>query len=1345
MARPKFRLLARVAGALVLLLALTSASARAATFVVNSTADTGAPGTLRWAINQANAAGAGTHTVTFALPPSSTIALASPLPPLNNASATILINGSAAAGLIVSGASPNQIFTVQSGPVSILNLSIAGTGNLTKTGASTLILSGTNTYSGGTTVSAGVLQGNTASLQGNIVDDANVTFNQTAAGTYAGDASGTGSLTKTGAGTLTLSGTNTYSGGTTVSAGVLQGNTTSLQGNIANNANVTFNQSTTGTHSGNVSGTGSLTKTGTGTVILSGTNTYTGGTTVSAGVLQGDTNSLQRNITNNANVTFDQTTAGTYAGNMSGTGSLTKTGSGTVILSGSNTYSGGTTVSAGVLQGNTTSLRGNIANDANVTFNQTAAGTYAGNMSGAGSFTKTGAGTLTLSGTSTYSGGTTVSAGVLRGNTTNLQGNITNDANVTFNQTAAGTYAGNMSGAGNLTKTGGGMLTLSGPNTYTGGTTVSSGILQGDTTSLQGNIVDNANVTFNQAAAGTYAGNISGTGSLAKTNAGTLTLSGTNTYTGGTIVSAGVLQGDTNSLQRNITNNANVTFDQSANGFYAGNMSGTGSLTKTGSGTVILSGSNTYSGGTTVSGGVLQGNTTSLRGNITNDANVTFDQTANGTYAGNMSGTGSLTKIGAGMLTLSGTSTYNGGTTVSAGVLRGNTANLQGNITNDANVTFNQTTTGTYAGNMSGAGSLVKTGSGTLTLSGANTYTGGTLVSSGVLQGDTTSLQGNIVDNARLTFNQSFDGTYAGNISGNGRLIKTGTGTVTLSGTNTYTNTTSIDQGRLDVNGSITSNTTVTAGGTLGGTGTITGNVTNQGTVAAGNSIGTLSVNGNFTQAAAGSMQVEINDGGSTPGVNNDLVDVSGTATLNGGMLTVSAAPGTYIAGTQFTFLEANSVVGTFDGISANLPSAFQMAVLGYTSNSAYFTLISDYASAAQTPNQIAVADYLDTISGNPNADLQIVLAGLNTLNAQQARAAFDQMSGVLYGTLGQVGLQDTTLIVAQLSERIRSGTFSGDGAGPTLITAGPVTRAPVTLASYSVSPRQPPIIVFVDNQPANAWTGWTFGYGLGGSAKGDGNATGLGYAMGGTMLGIERWLSDGERLGFFGGYQATNLNTMGPNQSGSIQGGQFGGYNHHDDGFNYYTLIGGLQFSGYNTQRFLQFDGIDRVANGDFSGWQSYLYLERGVKFQASRFVVQPYAALQYIYLRQNSFIETGADSLNLNVAGLDANSLRSLVGGRLQFDGLSRGDHRLLPEVRALWLHEFLATTSVVNSFFAPIGGGSFAVQGLNLGRDWALVGGGLRWESPIGCTLFGNYDAQVNSQQVFHVGSAGLEFDW
>ena len=183
-----------------------------------------------------------------------------------------------------------------------------------------------------------------------------------------------------------------------------------------------------------------------------------------------------------------------------------------------------------------------------------------------------------------------------------------------------------------LTKAGSGTLILTGTNNYTSGTTVSGGILQGNTNSLQGNIstADNTRVTFSQSTNGTYAGDMSGSGNLTKSGSGTLTLTGSNSYTGGTMVSGGILQGNTNSLQGNIStaDNTQVAFNQSTNGTYVGNMSGTGGLTKTGNGTLTLTGNNTYTGGTTLHAGtlVLDGSTSggSLTGKLTGQNGTTF-------------------------------------------------------------------------------------------------------------------------------------------------------------------------------------------------------------------------------------------------------------------------------------------------------------------------------------------------------------------------------------------------------------------------------------------------------------------------------------------------------------------------------------------------------------------------------------------------------------------------------------------------------------------------------------------------------------------------------------------------
>ena len=157
------------------------------------------------------------------------------------------------------------------------------------------------------------------------------------------------------------------------------------------------------------------------------------------------------------------------------------------------------------------------------------------------------------------------------------------------------------------------------------------------------------------------------------------------------------------------------------------------------------------------------------------------------------------------------------------------------------------------------------------------------------------------------------------------------------------------------------------------------------------------------------------------------------------------------------------------------------------------------------------------------------------------------------------------------------------------------------------------------------------------------------------------------------------------------INGGQFGGYFFMDDGFSYYTALGGLEFDGYSTSRLLDFDDVNRTAVSNYDGWQSFAYLERGFSFQSCMSVFQPFVAIQYIYLRQNSFTESGADSVDLAGGGATANSLRSMLGARWQYAMMNRNGLRTLPELHALWMHEYLDSNTSVSEQFSPTPTGS------------------------------------------------------
>jgi autotransporter-associated beta strand protein len=271
-----------------------------------------------------------------------------------------------------------------------------------------------------------------------------------------------------------------------------------------------------------------------------------------------------------------------------------------------------------------------------------------------------------------------------------------------------------------------------------------------------------------------------------------------------------------------------------------------------------------------------------------------------------------------------------------------------------------------------------------LTLTGTNTYTGGTTISAGTLQlgngGTTGSITGNVIDNGVLAFNRSDSVTFDGVISGQGTLVKQGGGTLTLTGMSTeFTGPTMVNNGSLIVDGSIASTQTlVSPGALLGGHGFLGGDLVSSGIVSPGNSPGTLTVNGNYTQNANGTLRIEV--AGLAPS-QHDLLVVNGHASLAGTLQLIRLGGFQLHIGDQFTFLVANrGVSGTFSTvqnpfISDTLVKA-QIIVLP-TAVVVQGTQGS-FTEVAMTPNCLAVARALDSAAGDPRA-----AALINFLNSE--------------------------------------------------------------------------------------------------------------------------------------------------------------------------------------------------------------------------------------------------------------------------------------------------------------------------------------------------------------------------
>ena len=377
---------------------------------------------------------------------------------------------------------------------------------------------------------------------------------------------------------------------------------------IVNNGLLYLNQAVDTTLPNAISGTGGLFKLGAGNTTFAAAATFTGETTVAAGRLtyQDVYGSSVHTILSGATLALDVATGSRdYAStNFRGTGTLVKSGGGSAIWSTSAaTFALGTgamiDVQAGTLTVNSNDVWTNSAADLNVV----SGATFAGADGAVRVDALTGAGSVTIGG------------GVGTGS---LAVGVDNHTVGAFSTAGSATFSGGIANSslsltGALTKLGTGTQILSGTNTFTRGTTITAGSLRigaaGTAGTLAGNIVNNAGLTFDRTDSLTYAGVISGTGTLTKLGTGVLTLTGANSYSGVTTISAGTLRignGTTAGTlgAGNITNNGILAFARTNLVAVTGVISGTGSVTSA-DGTIVLSGANTYSGGTTITGGVI--------------------------------------------------------------------------------------------------------------------------------------------------------------------------------------------------------------------------------------------------------------------------------------------------------------------------------------------------------------------------------------------------------------------------------------------------------------------------------------------------------------------------------------------------------------------------------------------------------------------------------------------------------------------------------------------------------------------------------------------------------------------
>ncbi|EHO5100816.1 fibronectin-binding autotransporter adhesin ShdA [Salmonella enterica] len=844
-----------------------------------------------------------------------------------------------------------------------LENTLSGSGSLVKTGTGELTLSGDNTYSGGTTITGGTLTADHADSLGTGAI-ANSGVLKVGEGELENTLSGAGSLVKTGTGELTLSGDNTYSGGTTISDGTLiADHADSLGTGAIDNSGVL--QVGEGELENTLSGAGSLVKTGTGELTLSGDNSYSGGTTISGGTLTADhADSLGSGDIDNSGVL--QVGEGELKNTLSGSGSLVKTGTGELTLSGDNSYSGATTISDGTLiAANVNALgSGNIDNSGTLMLDANGAFELANITTHSGATTALAAGSTLDAGQLTQENGSTLSIDL---------GAATDDAVITADSVTLG---------GTLNVTGIGSVTDSWtPEAYTYTLIDSDSAITSDFDNLTVAGMNREDVDF-----------LTIDGKVDETDNTHYDLTASLSWYADRDNATTDAHGTFTLSDPDGSFNVAATLTDVDDTLDPGSRWDGKSLTKEGAGTLILSGDNDYSGGTTINEGTLVAASTTALGTglVDNNATLVLDVDGEVSAAGGITThSGATTQLALGTsldlgdsaliqqdgstlnvelnsdsvqpLITGGSATLGGDLVVSDASLQARASDaefqsfklmdMDSDISGDfTSLTMNLTDQPDYL-----------TVTGTINPADASEY----LLTEGLSWNATATSATPAHGTFTLGAGDSFEVTSVlGDKTSNGdwdgkSLTKLGAGKLTLSGANTYSGDTNVQEGTLWLAGDGTIGevgsqqaVNVASDATFGGSNgtTVNGKVTNEGTLVFGDSEETgaiFTLNGDLINMGT----MTSGSSASTPG---NTLYVDGNYTGNGGSLYLNTVLGDDDSATDKLVITGDAS-GTTDlyingiGDGAQTTNGIEVVDVGGVSTSDAFVLKNEVNASLYT------------------------------------------------------------------------------------------------------------------------------------------------------------------------------------------------------------------------------------------------------------------------------------------------------------------------------------------------------------------------------------------------------------
>jgi outer membrane autotransporter protein len=527
-----------------------------------------------------------------------------------------------------------------------------------------------------------------------------------------------------------------------------------------------------------------------------------------------------------------------------------------------------------------------------------------------------------------------------------------------------------------------------------------------------------------------------------------------------------------------------------------------------------------------------------------------------------------------------------------------------------------------------------------------------------------------------------------------------------------------MNTGLLTVNGQVDGAVNILDGASLGGTGTV-GNTTiaSGGTLAPGNSIGTLHVDGNLVFAAGSSFDVEVNPLSSA----SDLVTVTGNATINGGTVSHIGGAGSFLRTTRVILTTEGTLTGAFTDVTSIYAFLTPSLIYDYDAGVVALELARndiDFVSSAETRNQRATAEAIDSIgigAANPVYDAIALLPADDAL----IQASFDALSGEIAASTKGALIEDSRFVRDAMDQRLRTLPVAPAADDVSLMGYAPIAE-PMLLP--------PP-------EPAGPAV-WASGFASSGVTGGDGNAAALEQDIAGLLLGTDGLLGDW-RVGLLAGYSRSGFEIDDRSSSGSSDSYHLGLYG--GTAWGALALRTGLAYTlqDLSTQRLVAIPGLDDSLSATYRADTLQAFGEVGYTIEADSARLEPFVNLAHVSLTTDGYTEQGGPAA-LSVAASSTGVTFATLGARaeLEFE-VGSIDATLLGMLG--WRHAFGDLTPTATQAFAA--GDVFTIAGAPIAGDSVLIEAGLDLALAGDASLGLSYLGQISSEAENHGAKATL----